>query len=104
MFLKHIVKSPIKEHVISAILNQVQRERDHSSINRSAVKGCVDIFVRLEPDNSGIPVYKRDLEPALLAETEKFYKREGELLVNSCDAPEFLRLVRLVSLSIPATN
>ncbi|KAF9036196.1 Cullin-domain-containing protein [Panaeolus papilionaceus] len=92
LFLKHIVKSPIKEHVISAILNQVQRERDHSSINRSAVKGCVDIFVRLEPDNSGIPVYKRDLEPALLAETEKFYKREGELLVNSCDAPEFLRL------------
>ncbi|KAG6817343.1 hypothetical protein H0H87_009942 [Tephrocybe sp. NHM501043] len=93
LFLKHIIRPPIQQHICSAILNQVQFERDGSSINRSPVKGCVDVLLSLEVDESSLTVYKRDLEPAFLRESEAFYKAEGLKLTESCDAPEFLRKV-----------
>ncbi|KAG6879880.1 pre-tRNA nuclear export protein [Termitomyces sp. T32_za158] len=80
-------------HICTAILHQIRFERDGSSINRSPVKGCVDILLRLEADDGSMTVYKRDLEPALLKESELFYRLEGEKLLGTCDAPEFLRRV-----------
>ncbi|KAF8149979.1 Cullin [Crassisporium funariophilum] len=92
LFYQRIIRLPIKDHVVAAILNQVQYERDGYVINRSAVKGCVDVFLSLA-DDSGVTVYKNELEPVLLKESESFYSKEGNRLLNSCDAPEFLRLV-----------
>ena len=97
LFLSHIICTSIKEHLVSAILNQVRHERDGDVIHRSTVKGCVDVLLSLEVDRDGTTVYKRDLEPVFLQESEEFYEREGERLVNSCDAPEFLRRVSLIS-------
>ncbi|KAG5638768.1 pre-tRNA nuclear export protein [Sphagnurus paluster] len=93
LFLKHIIRPPIQQHIVSAILNQVQFERDGYSINRSPVKGCVNVLQSLEIDGGSITVYKRDFEPAFLRESEAFYKAEGVKLLESCDAPEFLRRV-----------
>ncbi|KAI0749766.1 Cullin-domain-containing protein [Daedaleopsis nitida] len=95
LFIKHIIKAPIEDHVISAILTLIQTERDGYTINRSSVHGCVDVFLQLEDHNSreGISIYKRDIEPAVLAESEAFYKKEGERLLETCDAPEYLRRV-----------
>jgi cullin 3 len=53
----------------------------------------VDVFLNLDVDDSGVTVYKRDLEPAVLLESEAFYNAEGERLLESCNAPEFLRKV-----------
>ncbi|KAJ7170656.1 Cullin-domain-containing protein [Mycena crocata] len=92
IFLKHIIRPPIKDHLVTAVLNQVQFERDGYVVNRSAIKGCVDVFLTLE-DASGLTVYKRDLEPALLRESKTFYELEGLKLLQSCDAPEYLRRV-----------
>lgn len=93
LFLNHIINKPsIKTQVVTAILNQVQHERDGYVINRSAVKECVDVFLSLEA-SKGTTVYKRDLEPVLLEKSEAFYQKEGEHLATSCDTPEFLRLV-----------
>ncbi|KAJ7773239.1 Cullin-domain-containing protein [Mycena metata] len=92
LFLKHIIRPPIKDHLVTAILTQIQFERDGYVVNRSAIKGCVDVFLTLE-DANGITVYKRDLEPALLKESQTFYEAEGSKLLQSCDAPEFLRRV-----------
>lgn len=93
LFLKHIIRPPIQEHIVTAILSQIQFERDGYSINRSPVKGCVDVLTSLDIDESYTTVYKRDLEPAFLQESETFYKEEGKRLLESCDAPEFLRRV-----------
>ncbi|KAG5644385.1 hypothetical protein DXG03_008613 [Asterophora parasitica] len=93
LFLKHIIRPPIQQHIVTAILNQVRFERDGYSINRSPVKECVDVLSSLEVDDSSITVYKRDLEPAFLRESEAFYKAEGLKLVETCDAPEFLQRV-----------
>jgi cullin 3 len=58
-------------------------------VNRSAIKGCTDILLQL--DNPTL--YKRVLEPAVLRETESFYKAEGKRLIESCDGPQYLKKV-----------
>ncbi|KAG2017666.1 ubiquitin ligase SCF complex subunit Cullin [Coprinopsis cinerea AmutBmut pab1-1] len=92
LFLKHVIRSPIKDHLVSGILDQVQCERDGHTINRSAVKGCVDVLLWLETGNS-ITVYKKELEPPFLKESEAFYKDESRHLLDTCDAPEYLQRV-----------
>ncbi|KAF9267718.1 Cullin-domain-containing protein [Marasmius fiardii PR-910] len=93
LFLKHIIRSPIKEQLITAVLNQLEYEREGYMINRSAVKGCVEIFLSLFATSGGPSVYKEDLEPALLKESKTFYRNLGESLRDTCDAPEYLRRV-----------
>jgi cullin 3 len=93
LFWKHIIRPSIDQHVYAAILSQIQIEREGYVINRSAVKECVDVLLVLRVDGDGPSVYKRHLEPAILRDSEAFYKGEGERLVESCDAPEYLRRV-----------
>ncbi|TFK72891.1 Cullin-domain-containing protein [Pluteus cervinus] len=93
LFLENIMRGPIQVHLITAILDQVQFERDGHVINRSAVKGCVDVLLGLTTDDKGTNLYKRDLEQPLLAASEKFYQGEGDRLVETCGAPEFLSRV-----------
>jgi cullin 3 len=52
------------------------------------VKGCVDVFLWLETDQG--TVYKRELEPLFLKESEAFYKNEASELLNECECPEYL--------------
>lgn len=91
LFLSQIFTPPIKDPLIKAILNQVRHERDGDVIHRSTVKGAVDVFLSLYCDRDGSTVYKRDLEPVFLAESQDFYQKEGENLIATCDTPEFLR-------------
>lgn len=93
LFLEHIFRPPIKEHVITAILTQVEFEREGYTINRSAVKGCADIFLTLQTSAGSPTVYKEDLEPIILKRSRSFYEVEGKRLLASCDAPEYLRRV-----------
>jgi cullin 3 len=94
LFLKHIIRPPIDKHIVSAILTQIRVERDGNTINCSAVKGCVDVFLSLHSEPDGPHVYKSILELAILRESELFYSAEGQRLVDDCDAPEYLRRVR----------
>ena len=94
LFLTHMIKPPIQEHVISAILNQIHIDREGYAINRSAVKSCVDVLLRLRYESDGMSVYQRIVEPGILRESKAFYTEEGTKLVETCDAPEFLRRVR----------
>ena len=97
LFLKHLIRPPIDKHIVSAILTQIRVERDGNVINCSAVKGCVDVFLSLQPEPDGPSVYKTILEPAILRESEAFYGAEGQRLVDDCDASEYLRRVRPLS-------
>lgn len=96
IFLEHIIRPPFQGHIIAAILNQIQTERDGFDINRSAVKGCADVLLSLEERNEDVSIYKRDLEPEILRESEAFYKVEGERLLESCGAPEYLQRVSVL--------
>jgi len=93
LFLRRIVRPPMKDHVFAAILSLLHIERDGYVINRSAATGCVDVLLQLSDNTDGTSVYKRDLEPLILRESEGFYKAEGERLMEACDASEYLRRV-----------
>lgn len=92
LFIKHIIHPPIQQHLVDAILFQIHTEREGYTINRSAVLGCVKVLLQLT-DTDGVTIYKRDLEPAILRESETYYKLEGEVLLQTCDASEYLRRV-----------
>lgn len=61
------------------------------------MKGSVEVLRNLKIGENET-VYKRDLEPAFLRESEVFYKGEGIKLLDTCDAPEFLRRVSYLHL------
>jgi hypothetical protein len=94
LFLDNVLHSknlPVREHVISALLGQVQVERDGYSINRSAMKECVEVYTTLINPRNGVKVYYEDLEPSFLNESQRFYAAEAQKLLEACDAPEYLR-------------
>lgn len=93
LFLKHIIRPPVQDHVTSAVLSLIQIERNGYVISRSVVKECVDVLLQLSVDHDAKTVYKRDLEPAVLTASETFYSAEGKRLLETCDAPEYLRRV-----------
>ncbi|KAJ8502376.1 hypothetical protein ONZ45_g11822 [Pleurotus djamor] len=97
LFVKHVLQppNPIQTHVVDAILNQIRLEREGYSINRSAMKECVDVFLTLDTVDQSGSIYERDLKPRILSESQAFYKAEGSHLLHTCDAPEFLRRVEL---------
>ena len=44
LFIEHIIRPPIQQHLIDAVLFQIQTERDGYVIDRTSVKGCVDFL------------------------------------------------------------
>ncbi|KZS88122.1 Cullin-domain-containing protein [Sistotremastrum niveocremeum HHB9708] len=89
LFIQHILGPTIAEPLIATILAQIRIERDGYTINRSAVKSCVEVLLLLDHPS----IYKKKLEPAVLQESTSFYREEGQKLLETCDAPEFLRRV-----------
>lgn len=97
LFLEHIIRPPIIDHVISAILGLIRIERYGHAINRSAAKDCV-VLLRMIRHNDTVSVYERDLEPIILKTTEEYYRGRIEaFLYQTCDAPECMRMVRCPS-------
>ena len=90
LFHKHIIEPPIEDHLISAVLDEVQVERDGFAINQSAVRGCVEVLCLLRGDPRTPSVYLEKLEPPLLEGTRKFYEAEGKKKLETCSAPEYL--------------
>ena len=47
LFLDRIIHSPlyvIRRHVLATLQQQIRLERDGYPVNRSAIKGCVDVY------------------------------------------------------------
>ncbi|KAI0001508.1 Cullin-domain-containing protein, partial [Russula compacta] len=94
LFVKHIIRPPIQDHIINAILSLLHIERDGYVINRSAITNCVDALLQLSDSSDGVTVYKRHLEPEILRQSEAYYKAEAARLLETCDALEYLRRVQ----------
>lgn len=95
LFIDRIIGSPlypVQQHVLNAVLRQLRLERDGYPTNRSAIKGAIEVYRNLT-DQDNASVFTRELEPHILKETEIYYKLEGETLICSCSAPEYLRRV-----------
>ncbi|KAF8632266.1 hypothetical protein AX15_002011 [Amanita polypyramis BW_CC] len=90
LFREHIMRATIRDHLVRAILNQIHFEREGYVINRSAVKGAVEVFTSLNTEDGKSNLYEVYLEPAILSESEAYYKMEGTRLLQLCDASEFV--------------
>jgi cullin 3 len=105
LFIRHIIKPPIQDHLTAAVLVQIQTERNGFVISRSAVKGCVDVLLELQESLDTPDMYRRILEPVILKESEAFYKAEGEQLLEICDASEYLRRASVfLDFCVPLTH
>ncbi|KAG9051559.1 Cullin-3 [Tulasnella sp. UAMH 9824] len=100
LFLERVIRSQdysIRTHLITTLLTQIQIERDGYTVNRSAVKGCVEVLLELRDRrdswDSAASVYEKDFEPTFLKESEAFYKAEATRLLDSCNAMQYLKKV-----------
>lgn len=79
--------------MLAAVLRQIRLERDGYPVNRSAIKGAIEVYRNLSDNQENTSVFRKELEPSILRETESYFKLEGETLISSCNAPEYLRRV-----------
>ncbi|KAI9483305.1 MAG: Cullin [Benjaminiella poitrasii] len=86
-------KYPIQKHLISAMLTQIQLERNGDVIDRSALQSAVAMLVELNDPEAHNTVYAVDFEVEYLETSTSFYQIESQKLVSSYDAPEFMRKV-----------
>ncbi|KAI7870495.1 Cullin [Mucor mucedo] len=86
-------KYPIQKQLISAMLTQIQLERNGDVIDRSAIQSAVAMLVELTDPLTGNTVYAVDFEAEYLETSTSFYQIESQKLVSSYDAPEFMRKV-----------
>ncbi len=100
LFAKHIIRPPIKGHIISAVLSLLRIERDGYVINRFAIKRCVDLLLQLSDSSYGTTVYKRYLEHLILRQSYAYYSAQAGRLLVTCDALEYLRRVNPLSLQL----
>ena len=97
LFVKHIIRPLIKDHVINAILSLMRIERTGYVINRSAIKNCVDLLLQFSDSSYGTTMYRRYLQPLILRQSYVYYSAEARRLLETCDALEYLRWVNFVS-------
>ena len=102
LFVRHIIRPPIKDHVISTVLSLLHIERDGYVINRSAITNCVEALLLLSDNPDGTSVYKQYLEPEILRQSDVYYKAEAARLLETCDSLEYLRRVNYSSLLVAA--
>ncbi|CEP08220.1 hypothetical protein [Parasitella parasitica] len=96
LFRDKVIRSkqyPIQKHLISAMLTQIQLERNGDVIDRSAIQSAVSMLVQLTDPDTKLTVYAIDFEATYLDTTVSYYQIESQKLVSSYDASEFMRKV-----------
>ncbi|KAG0182293.1 Cullin-3 [Apophysomyces sp. BC1021] len=86
-------KYSIQSQLISAMLNQIQLERQGDLVDRSAIKSAVAMLVELTDPSCGESVYVVDFESSFLEKSKVFYQLESQKLTTAYDASEFMRKV-----------
>ncbi|KAI0293738.1 Cullin [Russula brevipes] len=94
LFIKHVIRSPTRDHVNNAILSLLCLERDGHVINGSIITNCVDTLLRLSDSSDGMTAYKQHLEPEFLRQSEAYYKAEVGKLLETCNVLQYLRRVQ----------
>lgn len=88
-------KYPIQAQLTAVLLDQINMERRGEQIDRSAIKAAVEMLVELYDHDKRENVYVVDFEPQFLETSSAFYLVESQALLAECDAPEYMRKVRL---------
>uniref|UniRef100_A0AAY4EW19 Cullin-4A n=1 Tax=Denticeps clupeoides TaxID=299321 RepID=A0AAY4EW19_9TELE len=87
LFRTHIVSdSAVQSRTVDGILEQIERERNGETIDRSLLRSLLGMLADLQ-------VYKDSFEQRFLVETNRLYAAEGQRLMQDRDVPEYLHHV-----------
>lgn len=95
LYLKQMIRPPVNSYIVDAILDLIRIDRQGYAINRSTLRNCTDVLTTLQyaTEKGPISVYRKEVEPAILSESMRFYQLEGERLLATCNASDYLRRV-----------
>ncbi|KND02992.1 uncharacterized protein SPPG_08979 [Spizellomyces punctatus DAOM BR117] len=88
---------PISRHLIATLLYHIRLERDGEVIDRLVLKNIIDMLLGLsEPrgptrTRNDKTVYVTDFEETFLESSREFYRLEGQVFLQQCDATEYLK-------------
>jgi cullin 3 len=78
--------------LINIMLSQIQMERDGDVIDKANIKQCTQMLCHLYVDSTETDenqLYTVRFEPAFLQQTQQFFNREAERLLNSLDCESY---------------
>lgn len=114
IFLTHIIRSPqypISSLLISGIITLITFDRLGDTINSSVIRSATEMLTDLSNHSPeiikriddqkggngggevGQSIYKTDFEPTFLIHSREFYREEGNRLLSSGDAAQYLQKV-----------
>ncbi|KAI8901079.1 Cullin-domain-containing protein [Globomyces pollinis-pini] len=97
---------PVKNNILGTLFRLVEHERNGDIVDKTLLAACIQILDSLHPGNGkidhfdsciasnrSITLYDTDFEQELLNSTTLYYQKEGEELIKSLDAVEYLKKV-----------
>ncbi|PLW50802.1 hypothetical protein PCANC_14292 [Puccinia coronata f. sp. avenae] len=114
IFLTHIIRSPkypISSFLISGIITLITFDRLGDTINSSVIRSATEMLTDLSNHSPeiikriddqkgghgggevGQSIYKTDFEPTFLVHSREFYREEGNRLLSSGNAAQYLQKV-----------
>lgn len=84
IFKKNIaIKPVVKERTLNTILEQIKNERNGETIDRNCIRSLLKMYISLG-------MYSEFFEPSFLKETQNFYERECENMLNNMQPSDYL--------------
>ncbi|PIA14461.1 cullin-3 [Coemansia reversa NRRL 1564] len=77
--------------VVKAVLGQISNERRGIEINRSVLRGVVDMLIELQDTEQLRPLYETMFEPQMLLETRAYYHEMASARLNDHGAAAYTR-------------
>lgn len=93
---RKIVFESTKDHLITAVLEMIERQRNGEVIETSLIKTIVDSYVNLGLDESdltktSITVYRDHFSKPFLEATERYYRAESEQYISEYSVSDYLK-------------
>ena len=87
------VFNPIKAELTRALFELINSERDGQQIDRSLIKHCVDVYVRMGLSTDGVKnldVYEADFQTPLMKASDAYYVHKATGWIASDNVPTYL--------------
>ncbi|KIM41144.1 hypothetical protein M413DRAFT_445858 [Hebeloma cylindrosporum] len=93
---KDTVFIPFQTNLVGAVLRLIDEERNGRATDQDLVKITIDSFVALGVDDLNtnkqcLDIYKEHFEPPFIDATEKYYKSEAEIFLESHSMSDYLQ-------------
>ncbi|KAK3587967.1 hypothetical protein CHS0354_014484 [Potamilus streckersoni] len=92
---KKYMIEPLKDHLVSIILQEIRNDRFGGTVNQTVLHGVINSFVDVEEYKKKTPLqlYEDMFENKFLQETGDYYRQEAAKLKDECSCSEYMEKV-----------